>query len=167
MLKSRTESAALQNGLGAAVFCYTSAHGTPLLFNMLWLEHLIHGDGTCPLGWCCTARILLGQKSREETEPINLETLLESIRTKIIRRILGMWAVFISASTHWLCQSRHLHLTTHRMGSRDTISQSPKSFTCNKTKTERSQRLHTHLPHPHPCLAYFAPVFSRARKYGK
>lgn len=123
--------------------------------------------GTCPLGWCCTARILLGQKSREETEPINPEALLGSIRTKIKRRIWGVWEVFISASTHWLCQSRHPHLTTHRMGSAGTISQSPQRFICNKTSTERSQRLYTPLPHAHPCLAYFASVFSRARRDGK
>lgn len=48
MLKSRTDSGSLQNGLEAAAFCYTSAHDTPLLFNMLWLEHLTHGDGYLP-----------------------------------------------------------------------------------------------------------------------
>lgn len=33
-LKSMIDSGSLQNGLEAAAFCYTSAHGTPLPFNI-------------------------------------------------------------------------------------------------------------------------------------
>lgn len=165
ILKSRTDSGSLQNGLEAAAFCYTSAHGTPLLFNMPlvgavhpWWWALAPLADAAQQGFCWARKAEKKQKSREKpkkqrkNKTYKSKALLEFIRTKIKRRILGMWAVFISASTHWLCQSRQPTSPTG-WGMEVTFPRAPRALPVIKPKLK--QRGHRGCTHtfPMPTLA--------------
>lgn len=113
MLNAWLGSGPLQNGVAAAVFCYQWSWYPFCSSTSFWLEHLIHVNGHLPLLLLLHSKDFVGpekQRGNRSHKPCSPSWGNSGQKES---RILGMWAVFASPSTHWLCQYRHVHLTTN------------------------------------------------------